>query len=282
MLALPFFYVPVPLPLKNSVLSEMMRQLGNVTSRSKIDWYAIARISRLKRSPQELERRWAELLGVIPSSNLMILSNRERGMLAGITLKMGLDLRDADLSRLQSMERGNNVECSRRRTVGVKRPLHTTTSKSEHSEESISYDSMTDSQGEEDKEAIVNNNYSSSVCDDRDTKRTIPHPPLTSVAAPSSSSRAVSLDLQNVLHNGVTEKSDDTFSGFSILQRIGMANSNSGQFSIGLSSLLNCGSSTIAPVAEHQQQQATTGETQGSKKVLRIFEGIEKLQMNKK
>ncbi len=259
-------------------MSEMMKQLGKVNLGSKIDWYTVARISRLKRSPQELERRWAELLGMIPSSNSMTLSNRERGMLAGITLKMGLDLRDADLSRLQSIEHGNNVECSRRWTVGVKRPLPPT-SKSEHSEDSISYDSMTDSQGEEDKDVVANNNYSSSVCDVKGANVMIPHPPLTSVAASSSSSHAVSPDLQNVLH-GVMEKGEDTFSGFSILQEIGMANSNSGQFNIGLSSLLNC-SSTIVPVVEHQQH-ATTGETQNSNNTLRIFEGIEKLQMNKK
>ncbi len=245
---------------------------------SKIDWYTIPRISRLKRSPQELERRWAELLGTIPSSNSTTLSKREQGMLAGIALKMGLDLRDADLSRLQSIEHGNNVECSRRRTVGVKRPLPST-SKSEHCEDSISYDSMTDSQGEEDKEVVVNDNRNSSVCDEKDAKVKISHPPLTSVAVASSSSfHAVPPDLQSVLPG--TAGKGDTFSGYSILQEIGMANFDSVQFNIGLPSLLNS-NSAIARVEEHQQQ-AEMGETKNNANTLRIFEGIEKLQMSKK
>ncbi len=248
---------------------------------SKIDWHTIPRISRLKRSPQELERRWAELLGMIPSStNLTTLSNREQGMLAGITLKMGLDLRDADLSRLQSIEHGNNVEYSRRRTVGVKRPLPSS-SKSEYYEDCISYDSMTDSQGEEDKEVVVNDNHNSSVCDEKDAKVKISHPPLTfvTVASSSSSSRAALPDLQGVLL-GTAGKGEGTFSGCSTLQEIGIENFNSAQFSVGLPSLLNS-NSTLDRV-EGLQHQTEMDETKSSANKLRIFEGIEKLQMNKK
>ncbi len=257
-------------------------------SKSEIDWFAVACISRLKRSPQELERRWAELLGVIPSCNWVTLSNRERGMLAGIVLNMGLDLRDADLSRLQNIKRGNNVEYSRKRTVGIKRPLPLA-SKPGHDEDIISYDSMTDSQGEED-EMVVKDDRSSFVHDKHVMKKmtTLQHnPPITNVMAassPSSShSAAVPADVLNILH-GITEKGEDTFSAFSILQDIGIADINSAHINISLPSLLNSNSNnTTTTVIQNQQQAETTGNTQKSQKgTLRIFEAIEKLQRNKK